>query len=158
MTVRVGIGYDVHRFAAGRRLVLGGVEIPYGIGLEGHSDADVVLHAVADALLGAAALGDIGQHFPPGDPRFAGADSLVLLAEVRRLIGAAGFVALNVDATVVAEAPRIGPYAGAMRAAIAGCLGLAEGAVSVKATTNEGMGFVGRGEGIAALATAAIRG
>lgn len=156
MISRVGIGYDVHRFAPGRPLVLGGVAIPHPVGLDGHSDADVLLHAVADALLGAAALGDIGHHFPPGDPRYAGADSRALLTEVARLVAAAGFAPVNVDATLVAEAPRIGPHVPAMRAAIAACLGLDEGAVSVKATTNEGMGSIGRGEGIAALATASL--
>ncbi len=165
---RTGIGYDVHRFAAGRRLVLGGVEIPHDLGLDGHSDADVLLHAisdepfevtpkmVADAILGAASQGDIGQHFPPGDPRFAGADSRDLLRESARLVRAAGFAPVNVDASVVAEGPRIGPHVPAMRAAIAACLGLDPGAVGVKATTNERMGFVGRHEGIAALAVATI--
>ena len=153
---RTGIGYDVHRFADGRRLVLGGVEIPHDLGLDGHSDADVLLHAVADALLGAAGLGDIGQHFPPGDPRFAGADSRDLLRESARLVRAAGYEPVNVDASLVAEAPRIGPHVSAMRAAIAACLGLDPGAIGVKATTNEQMGFVGRREGIAALAVATI--
>jgi len=153
---RVGIGYDVHAFAAGRPLVLGGVAVPHERGLAGHSDADVLLHAVADALLGAAALGDIGRHFPPGDPRFKDADSRDLLREAARLVAAAGFVPLNVDATLIAEAPPISPHVPAMRAAIAACLGLVEGAVSVKATTNEGLGALGRGEGIAALATATV--
>lgn len=157
---RCGIGYDVHRFSpdAGRALVLGGVRLPEGRGLAGHSDADVLLHAIADALLGAAALGDIGQHFPPDDARWRDADSRDLLARVRALIAAAGWVPVNVDATVVAEAPRIGPHVAAMRAAIAACLGLDVDAVGVKATTNEGMGFVGRGEGIAALAVATVEG
>nr|MBA3416350.1 2-C-methyl-D-erythritol 2,4-cyclodiphosphate synthase [Chloroflexia bacterium] len=153
---RTGIGYDVHRFAAGRRLVLGGVEVPSELGLAGHSDADVLLHAVCDALLGAAGLGDIGAFFPPGDPRFAGADSRELLRESVRLVTAAGWVPVNVDATVVAEAPRIHPHVAAMKTEIAACLGLAADAVGVKATTNEGMGFVGRGEGIAALAVATV--
>jgi 2-C-methyl-D-erythritol 4-phosphate cytidylyltransferase/2-C-methyl-D-erythritol 2,4-cyclodiphosphate synthase len=153
---RTGIGYDVHRFAPGRRLVLGGVAIPHDAGLDGHSDADVLLHAVCDALLGAAGLGDIGQHFPPSDPRFAGADSRDLLRKSARLVRAAGYAPVNVDATLIAEAPRIGPHVPAMRAAIAGCLGIDPGAVGVKATTNEGMGFVGRGEGIAALAVATV--
>lgn len=135
---------------------MGGVTIDHPFGLDGHSDADVVLHAIADALLGAAGLGDIGRHFPPDDPRFKGADSRELLREVGRLLAAAGFVPVNVDATVVAETPRIGPHVPAMQVVIAGCLGLTEGAVGVKATTNEGMGFVGRGEGIAALATATV--
>ena len=153
---RTGTGYDVHRFVEGRRLVLGGVAIPHPVGLEGHSDADALLHAIADALLGAAALGDIGRHFPPSDPRFADADSRDLLREVGRLVVVAGYAPVNVDATVIAEAPRIGPHTAAMRAEIAGCLGLPTEAVNVKATTNEGMGFVGRGEGIAALAVAVV--
>ena len=156
--VRCGIGYDVHRFSpdADRPLVLGGVRLPGGRGLAGHSDADVLLHAIADALLGAAALGDIGHHFPPDDPRWRDADSRDLLVRVRGVIAAAGWTPVNVDATVIAEAPRIGPHVPAMRAAIAACLGLDVGAVGVKATTNEGMGFVGRGEGMAALAVATI--
>jgi 2-C-methyl-D-erythritol 2,4-cyclodiphosphate synthase len=154
---RSGIGYDVHRFAAGRRLVLGGVEIASERGLAGHSDADVLLHAIADALLGAAALGDIGRHFPPGDPRWQDADSRDLLARVAGLVAAAGYEVVNVDATVIAEAPRLFPHVPAMCAAIAGALGVPTGAVNVKATTNEGLGFVGREEGIAALAVATIR-
>ena len=153
---RVGIGYDAHRFASGRRLVLGGVEIAHDRGLEGHSDADVLLHAIADALLGAASLGDIGQHFPPSDERFRDADSQHLLREVARLAQEAGWVPGNIDATLLAEAPRIGPHVPLMRERIASCLGLSPGAVSVKATTNEGMGSIGRGEGIAALATATL--
>ena len=154
--VRTGIGYDAHRFAAGRRLVLGGVEIPHERGLEGHSDADVLLHAIADAILGAASLGDIGAHFPPSDARYRDADSLDLLHDVVRLAAEAGWVPGNVDATVLAEAPRIGPHVPAMRARIAACLGLEAAAVGVKATTNEGMGAIGRGEGIAALAVATL--
>jgi 2-C-methyl-D-erythritol 4-phosphate cytidylyltransferase/2-C-methyl-D-erythritol 2,4-cyclodiphosphate synthase len=153
---RVGVGYDAHRFASGRRLVLGGVEIAHDQGLEGHSDADVLLHAIADAVLGAASLGDIGQHFPPSDERFQDADSQYLLREVARLAREAGWVPGNIDATVLAEAPRIGPHVPLMRERIASCLGLSPGAVSVKATTNEGMGAIGRGEGIAALATATL--
>ena len=153
---RTGIGYDAHRFAPGRRLVLGGVTIRHPYGLAGHSDADVLLHAIADALLGAAALGDIGRHFPPTDPLYEDADSRDLLRRVGELVAAAGYVPVNVDATVIAEAPRIGPHVPAMRATIAASLGLPEAAVGVKATTNEGMGFVGRGEGIAALATATL--
>jgi 2-C-methyl-D-erythritol 4-phosphate cytidylyltransferase/2-C-methyl-D-erythritol 2,4-cyclodiphosphate synthase len=155
-SVRTGIGYDAHRFASGRRLVLGGVEIAHDQGLEGHSDADVLLHAIADAVLGAASLGDIGQHFPPSDERFQDADSQYLLREVARLAREAGWVPGNIDATVLAEAPRIGPHVPLMRERIASCLGLLPGAVSVKATTNEGMGSIGRGEGIAALATATL--
>jgi 2-C-methyl-D-erythritol 4-phosphate cytidylyltransferase/2-C-methyl-D-erythritol 2,4-cyclodiphosphate synthase len=154
--LRTGIGYDAHVFAPDRRLVLGGVVIPHTAGLLGHSDADVLLHAIADALLGAAALGDIGQHFPPSDPAFKDADSQDLLHQVARLLRSAGYAPANVDATVIAEAPRLGPHVPAMRAAIAACLDLPETAVSVKATTNEGMGAIGRGEGIAALATATI--
>ena len=136
--------------------MLGGVEIPSSLGLEGHSDADVLLHALCDALLGAAGLGDIGAHFPSGDPKFAGADSRDLLRESARLARAAGWTAVNVDATVITEAPKIRPHVAAMQAEIAACLGIAPDAVGVKATTNEGMGFVGRGEGIAALAVATV--
>lgn len=155
--VRTGIGYDVHAFAADRPLILGGVTIAHDQGLAGHSDADVVLHALADALLGAAALGDIGQHFPPGDPAYAGADSRQLLKQVAALLQAHQWSIANVDVTVVAEAPRVNPHAAAMRAVIGRCLDLPLTAVSIKATTNEGMGFVGQGEGIAALAIATIR-
>src|SRR5215212_2688181 len=154
--VRTGIGYDAHRFASGRRLILGGVEIAHDRGLDGHSDADVLLHAIADAVLGAAALGDIGQHFPPSDERFRDADSQVLLREVVRLVQEAGWVPGNVDATILAEAPRFGPHVPLMRERIAACLGLSPVVVSVKATTNEGMGAIGRSEGIAALATATL--
>ena len=153
---RTGIGYDVHPFAADRRLVLGGVEIPSERGLAGHSDADVLLHAIADALLGAAALGDIGQHFPPSDPRWKDLDSRRILERTAVLVRAAGFEPVNVDATVIAEAPRIGPYAERIRDTIAACLALTREDVGLKATTNEGMGFIGRGEGIAALAVATI--
>jgi 2-C-methyl-D-erythritol 4-phosphate cytidylyltransferase/2-C-methyl-D-erythritol 2,4-cyclodiphosphate synthase len=155
-TVRTGIGYDAHRFASGRRLILGGVEIAHDRGLDGHSDADVLLHAIADAILGAAALGDIGQHFPPSDVRFRDADSQLLLRETVRLAREAGWAPQNVDATVLAEAPRVAPHVSLMRKRIAACLGLAQDAISVKATTNEGMGSIGRGEGIAALATATL--
>jgi 2-C-methyl-D-erythritol 2,4-cyclodiphosphate synthase len=158
MSVRSGIGYDVHRFAEGRALVLGGVTIPNARGLLGHSDADVLLHAIADAVLGAAALGDIGTHFPPSDPQWAGADSSELLRRVHALVVEANYAVVNVDATIVAEAPKVMPHAPAMRACIAGCLALDLSAVSVKATTNEGMGFIGREEGIAALAIATITG
>lgn len=154
--IRSGIGYDVHQFATGRRLVLGGVEIPHEQGLLGHSDADVLLHAIADALLGAAALGDIGQHFPPSDPSLKDADSLALLAEATRLVRNARYLVVNVDATLIAEAPRILPYVSLMRERIAATMSVETGMVNVKATTNEGMGFVGRREGIAALAIATI--
>jgi 2-C-methyl-D-erythritol 2,4-cyclodiphosphate synthase len=153
---RTGIGYDVHRFAEGRRLVLGGVEIPHALGLAGHSDADVVSHAIADAILGAAALGDIGTHFPPSDERWRGADSRVLLRTAAAHVRDAGWLVVNIDVTVIAEAPKINPHVAAMRAELSGCLDLATGCISLKATTNEGMGFVGRGEGIAAIATAML--
>ncbi|MBW3631946.1 MAG: 2-C-methyl-D-erythritol 2,4-cyclodiphosphate synthase, partial [Chloroflexi bacterium] len=143
-------------FAPGRRLILGGVEIPHDRGLAGHSDADVLLHAIADAVLGAAALGDIGQHFPPTDERFRDADSQNLLRETLRLAREAGWAAGNVDATLLAETPRIAPYVPVMRERIAACLDISLDAVGVKATTNEGMGAIGRGEGIAALATATL--
>jgi 2-C-methyl-D-erythritol 2,4-cyclodiphosphate synthase len=154
---RVGIGYDSHRFAVGRRLVLGGVEIPYERGLEGHSDADVLTHAVIDALLGAAGLGDIGEHFPDTDERFSDADSIGLLESVVATVADSGMEIVNVDCTVVMETPRLGSHRGAIRARLATALGLDETRVNVKATTGEGMGFVGRAEGVAALATAALR-
>jgi 2-C-methyl-D-erythritol 2,4-cyclodiphosphate synthase len=157
MTVRTGIGYDVHRFAEGRPLILGGVQLPHPRGLEGHSDADVLLHAIADAILGACALGDIGHHFPPSDPAYRDADSLTLLAQVTHLVTAQGFEIQHVDSTVIAEAPKIGPHVEAMRDAIGVALQLPRESVSVKATTNEHMGFIGREEGIAALAIATVR-
>jgi 2-C-methyl-D-erythritol 2,4-cyclodiphosphate synthase len=153
---RVGIGYDVHRLAEGRPLILGGVEIEHERGLDGHSDADVLTHAVIDALLGAAALGDIGEHFPDTDPRYEGADSIELLAATLELLAENGFAPANVDATVVIERPKIAPHKEAIRARLARALGLETGLVSVKATTGEGMGFVGRGEGVAALAIASV--
>ncbi len=153
---RVGIGYDVHRLVAGRRLVLGGVAIEHPKGLAGHSDADVLLHAVADALLGACAQGDIGQHFPDTDPAYAGADSATLLGQVVRVVREQGYTVVNVDATVVAEEPRLGPYREEMRRRIAEVLGLPVESVSVKATTNEGLGSIGQGEAIAALAVAMV--
>jgi len=154
--VRIGLGYDVHRLVPGRRLALGGVEIPFHLGLAGYSDADVALHALCDALLGAAALGDIGQHFPPGDPRFRDIDSRHLLQQVGRLIADLPARVVNVDLVVLAEQPRLAPYIPAMRSAIAAALGISPAQVSVKAATNEGLGFVGRGEGIAAYAVALI--
>jgi 2-C-methyl-D-erythritol 2,4-cyclodiphosphate synthase len=155
--VRTGIGYDSHRFAEGRPLILGGVEIEGAErGLSGHSDADVLTHAVMDALLGAAALGDIGDHFPDSDERWRDADSVALLAEVCGLVRTEGFTVANLDATVVCEAPRLGPWRESMRARLAEASGVELGAVSVKFTSNEGMGFVGRGEGIAALAVAQL--
>jgi 2-C-methyl-D-erythritol 2,4-cyclodiphosphate synthase len=153
---RIGFGYDVHRYAPERRLVLGGVEIAAPVGLLGHSDADVLTHAIMDALLGAAALGDIGHHFPPSEPRWKDADSVVLLERVAALLAERGWRVGNVDATVVMERPRLAPHIPAMRARLAAALGVAEGVVSVKATTNEGMGFVGREEGAAAYAVALI--
>ncbi|CAN5310953.1 2-C-methyl-D-erythritol 2,4-cyclodiphosphate synthase [soil metagenome] len=156
MTVRTGIGFDVHAFAPGRRLVLGGVTIDHPRGLSGHSDADALLHAITDALLGAAALGDIGRHFQPDDPAWKNADSLELLRIVAERVRTAGWEIANVDATVLAEEPRIAPYAQAMTARIAEALGIESGEVSVKATTMEGLGPIGRGEGIAALAVATV--
>jgi 2-C-methyl-D-erythritol 2,4-cyclodiphosphate synthase len=154
--IRTGIGLDTHAFAAGRPFLLGGVEIPHELGLAGHSDADVLTHAIIDALLGAAGMGDIGQHFPDTDPRWKGADSIVLLRAVVGMLEAAGFALHNVDATVMLERPKVGPHREAIRAALADALGLAPGAVNVKATTGEKMGFVGRGEGVAALAIATV--
>ena len=148
--LRIGSGYDVHKLVEGRRLVLGGGDIPYEKGLLGHSDADVLIHAVMDALLGAAALGDIGYHFPDSDERYSGADSRVLLREVGRLLKEAGYAPVNIDATVIAQRPKLRPYIDLMRANIASDLALDISQVSVKATTEEKLGFTGRGEGIAA--------
>lgn len=153
---RFGMGYDVHRLVEGRRLILGGVAVPYEKGLLGHSDADVLLHAIADALLGAAALGDIGRHFPDTDPRYAGADSGVLLARVRELIEEKGYRIGNVDATVVAQRPKLMAYIPQMVTNIARILAVPEDAVNVKATTEEQLGFTGSGEGISAYAVAGI--
>jgi 2-C-methyl-D-erythritol 2,4-cyclodiphosphate synthase len=156
--VRVGQGYDSHRFSQGRRLILGGVEFPGEEGLAGHSDADAVAHAVTDALLGAAGLGDIGTHFPPDDDRWKDADSMGLLEQVVRLLEGHNLMVVNVDVTVVCERPRIGPRAEAMRASLAAALGIGPDHVSVKGKSNEGMGWIGRGEGIAALAVALLDG
>ena len=150
--MRIGQGYDVHRLVSERPLILGGIEIPYEKGLLGHSDADVLLHAISDALLGAAALGDIGAHFPDSDPAYQGADSAELLRAVGNLVRGAGYEIGNIDSTVVCQAPKLAPHIGAMRARIAEVLALPVGAVSVKASTEEHMGFTGRGEGIAAHA------
>lgn len=150
--MRIGQGYDVHRLVEGRRLILGGVEIPYEKGLLGHSDADVLLHAISDALLGAAALGDIGKLFPDNDPAFKDADSLVLLHKVNIHLNAAGYRVVNVDATVLAQAPKLAPHIAQMRANIARALGIDRSLVSVKATTEEGLGFTGEKLGIAAQA------
>jgi 2-C-methyl-D-erythritol 2,4-cyclodiphosphate synthase len=154
--VRIGQGFDVHALAAGRALVIGGVVIPYERGLEGHSDADVLLHAVCDALIGAAALGDIGVHFPDTDPHYRGADSRRLLREVTQLLDRFGWRVVNVDATIIAQAPRMAPYIGRMRENIASDLGIDASAVNVKAKSTEKLGFIGRGEGIAAEAAALI--
>lgn len=150
--MRIGHGYDVHRLAENRRMIIGGVDIPYEKGLLGHSDADVLLHAVSDALLGAAALGDIGKLFPDTDAAFLDADSLVLLQKVVAAVREAGFQAVNIDATVIAQAPKLRPYIDTMRANIAGACGLPVSAVNVKATTEEHLGFTGAGEGISAHA------
>lgn len=152
MTVRIGTGFDVHALVAGRRLVIGGVDIPHPRGLDGHSDADVLLHAIADALLGALALGDLGAHFPDSDPRYKGADSRVLLRHVATLVQSRGYAVANVDATVIAQAPKLAPFVPAMRDNIAADLGCGADCVSVKATTTEHLGFTGREEGIAAQA------
>ena len=153
---RFGMGYDVHRLVEGRKLILGGVDVPYEKGLLGHSDADVLLHAVSDAILGAAALGDIGTHFPDTDERFQGADSGKLLAEVARLVRAEGYAIGNVDATIVAQAPKLLPHIPRMRENIARMIGVAVGDVNVKATTEERLGFTGSGEGMSAYAVAGI--
>ena len=154
--VRIGHGYDVHRLVEGRRLILGGVDIPWERGLLGHSDADVLTHAVMDARLGAAGLGDIGQHFPDTDPAYTGADSLRLLAHVTALLGERGFTVGNVDATVLAQRPKLAPHIPQMRDNLARAMGVDPGQVNVKATTEEGLGFTGSGEGMAAHAVALI--
>lgn len=154
---RIGIGYDVHRFVEGRRLMLGGVEIPYGKGLEGWSDADVLSHAIADAILGAASAGDIGKHFPPGDPQWKDVASLDLIAAAVNLVGNMGFEIVNVDSVVIMEEPKIADYAEIMIKNIASALAIEAFQVSVKATTTEGMGFAGKGEGAAAQAIVMLR-
>ena len=154
--MRIGQGYDVHALVAGRKLVIGGVQIPHHKGLAGHSDADVLLHAICDALLGAAALGDIGWHFPDSDPKYAEVDSRILLKETGKKISENGYRIVNIDATIVAEAPRMAPHVARMIGNIAADLGLKPAAVSVKATTTEKLGYIGRGEGIAAQAIALI--
>ena len=150
--MRIGQGFDVHALVEGRRLIMGGVEVPYQLGLAGHSDADVLLHAICDALLGAVGLGDIGRHFPDNDPAFKGADSRKLLREVMRLVALEGFHVVNVDATIIAQAPKMAPYISQMEANIAADLDVDTGVVNVKATTTERLGYTGRGEGIAAQA------
>ena len=154
--MRTGIGYDIHALVSGRPLVLGGVLIPHETGLNGHSDADVLTHAIIDALLGAAALGDIGEHFPSADPTYRDANSLELLRRAVDLVRDAGYRAINVDATVIAQAPQLSPHIGAMRSALAETIGIEVGAVSVKATTADRLGAIGQGEGIAAMATALV--
>ncbi len=154
--MRVGIGYDLHALVEGRPLVLGGIEVPHGRGLRGHSDADVLTHAVIDALLGAAALGTIGEHFPDTDARFAGVSSLVLLDETMRLVVAAGYRVVNVDAVITAQEPRLQPHLGTMARTLAGRMGVQASCVGVKATSPEGLGAMGRREGIAAQAVALL--
>lgn len=154
--IRIGQGYDVHRLSEGRKLIIGGVEIPYDLGLLGHSDADVLLHAVSDALLGASALGDIGCLFPDTDEKYKGADSTVLLREVVSVLKKAGYSVVNIDCTVIAQKPKMRPYIEQMRRNIADCCEISPDFVSVKATTEEGLGFTGRGEGIAAQAVCLI--
>ena len=153
MNLRIGNGFDVHALVAGRKLILGGVTIPWDRGLDGHSDADVLLHAVCDAILGALALGDLGAHFPDTDPKWKGADSRMLLRQVMALASHDGWKIGNLDATLIAQAPKLAPHAAAMRANLAADLGCKLDDVSVKATTTEHLGFTGRGEGIGALAT-----
>ena len=154
--MRIGQGLDVHAFAAGRKLMIGGVEIPYHKGLAGHADADVLLHAICDALLGAAGLGDIGQHYPDSDPQFSEIDSRRLLRDVAQKLAGLKLKVLNIDATIIAEAPRMSPHVGRMAGNIAADLGIAPAAINIKATTTEQLGFIGRGEGIAAMAVALV--
>ena len=154
--MRVGMGYDVHRLAAGRKLIIGGVEIPYEKGLLGHSDADVLLHAIMDALLGAAALGDIGKHFPDTDPEYEGISSIKLLEHVGRLLDEGGYVIENIDATIIAQRPKMRPHIDQMRENIAVALNIETEQVNVKATTEEGLGFTGTGEGISSQAVCAV--
>ena len=155
-TIRCGIGYDVHRLAEDRQLILGGVEIPHARGLEGHSDADVLSHAIADALLGAIGAGDIGQHFPNTDESIRSISSIEILKRVAEILAKKKARAVNVDATVIAEAPKIAPHVSTMRKKIANALGMSESDISIKATTNEMLGAIGRGEGIAAMAVASV--
>jgi 2-C-methyl-D-erythritol 2,4-cyclodiphosphate synthase len=156
MGIRIGNGYDIHRLVEGRSLILGGIKIPHHLGLDGHSDADVLTHAIMDAMLGALSLGDIGLYFPPGDPKWAGADSLKLLAQVNAMVLERGWQVSNVDSVVVAEQPKLKPHIEAMRSRLAETLGLAPDQVGVKATTNEMLGPVGRQEGIAVYAVALL--
>jgi 2-C-methyl-D-erythritol 2,4-cyclodiphosphate synthase len=154
--VRVGLGYDAHRLVAGRPLILGGVEIPYALGLLGHSDADVLTHAIGDALLGAVGAGDLGTHFPDKDPAYQNISSLILLARIMEVVRRRGFAPVNVDATIVAEQPRLAPHIPAMQARLAPVLGLTPADINIKATTTEHMGFAGRGEGMAAYAVVLV--
>ena len=156
--MRVGMGYDVHRLVEGRKLIIGGVEIPYEKGLLGHSDADVLLHAIMDALLGAAALGDIGKHFPDTDERYKGADSMKLLSEVKRLLEEKLYIIENIDATVIAQSPKMAPYIDQMRENICNCLCIDKDQVNIKATTEEGLGFTGTEEGISSQAICMLNG
>src|SRR5216110_1496422 len=154
--IRCGIGYDIHRLAEGRKLILGGIEIPYARGLEGHSDADVLSHAIADALLGAIGAGDIGQHFPNTDESIRGISSIQILKQVSKLLAEKKARVLNIDATIIAEEPKIAPHVSAIRKKIASAIDSSESDLSIKATTNEKLGFIGRGEGIAAMAVATV--
>ena len=156
--MRVGMGYDVHRLVEGRKLILGGVEIPYEKGLLGHSDADVLIHAIMDALLGAAALGDIGKHFPDTDPQYKGISSVELLKHVAKLLDENNYVIENIDATVIAQRPKVRPYMEEMTKNIAGALGIEENRLNLKATTEEGLGFTGTGEGMASQAICSLVG
>jgi len=157
ISMRIGFGYDVHRFTSGRPLLLGGVEVPYKLGLEGHSDADVLLHAMIDALLGAASLGDIGLHFPPDDAAYKGISSLKLLTLTAEALAEKGFTLSNIDSTIVCEAPKLKDHIPAMRAAIAETLKCSEDLINIKASTEEGLGFTGRQEGMAAYAVALVK-
>lgn len=155
--MRVGMGYDVHKLAADRKLILGGVEIPWELGLLGHSDADVLLHAIMDALLGAAALGDIGKHFPDSDPAYKGISSMKLLEHVNQLLLAHDYTIGNIDATIIAQRPKMAPHITQMRKNIAECLGVSEDRINIKATTEEGLGFTGSGEGISSQAICLLK-
>ena len=154
--MRIGTGYDVHKLVSGRKLILGGVTIPYELGLDGHSDADVIVHAIMDALLGAAALGDIGQHFPDTDPAYLGADSISLLKEVGAILAKHGYRVGNIDSTIIAQRPKLMSFLPEMRQNVANALGIEQNQVSIKATTEEHLGFTGRGEGISAQAVALL--
>ncbi len=154
--IRIGLGYDIHRLVSGRRLILGGVEIPFDLGLDGHSDADVVIHAIIDALLGAASLGDIGSHFPDDDPAYTDADSIELLKKTRVMVEEKGFAVGNIDVTIIAENPKLAPYILKMKRKVAEAAGISPDDLSIKATTNEKMGAIGKGEGITAISVALL--